>query len=303
MIRPIFRFAPSPNGLLHLGHAYSALYNQKICKTNNGIMLLRMEDTDLARCSRHFEEAIVEDLTWIGFEWHGDIRRQSDQLSTYSNILENLTAEGLVYPAFMSRNQIRHHITAYTQMTGKSWLTDPDGAAHYPTHERHLDEDRRKQMRIEQPNHAWRLNIDEAQNWFKRQHSRPLTWGEMIYDQKITSSERAIDDILCEPQQWGDVVLGRKEIPASYHLASVIDDDIQNISHVVRGKDIFHATSIHRLLQEILDINAPIYCHHDLILDEDGKKYSKRHADTSLRALRQAGLQRDDIYKMIKLDT
>ncbi|MCP4070819.1 MAG: tRNA glutamyl-Q(34) synthetase GluQRS [Hyphomicrobiales bacterium] len=297
MVQPVFRFAPSPNGLLHLGHAYSALINQEICRSFNGKMLLRLENTDIARCRSDYEDAIVEDLAWIGFEWQGEIRRQSDHFDHYASILDDLENEDLAYPSFMSRSQINHLIAAREEKSGKTWPRDPDGGVHYPGDEYNLERDIRDDMRKEYPNFAFRLNIREAQNRLVRQPVKTLCWQEMDCDN--SGKEISFERIRCEPEQWGDVVLGRQEIPASYHLACVVDDGLQGVTHVVRGRDIYPATSIHRLLQEILGITEPIYCHHDLIVDDQGNKFSKRHGQTSLRELRAAGLQAKDIHKMI----
>jgi glutamyl-Q tRNA(Asp) synthetase len=299
MAQPVFRFAPSPNGFLHLGHAYSALYNQKICKAHNGVMLLRMENTDITRCSRGYEDAIIEDLAWIGFEWQGEIRRQSEHFDHYASILDDLETECLTYRAFMTRSEIKHHIAAKEEKTGRPWPRDPDGAVHYPGGEFNLDDRTVTGLREKYPNQALRLNIDRAQEWLKRQHRQKLVWREMDCDERGNSL--TIEQIICEPEQWGDLVLGRREIPASYHLACVVDDSLQGVTHVVRGRDIYPATSIHRLLQEIFGFGDPIYCHHQLIVDEEGNKFSKRRGETSLREMRNAGMQRQDIHKMIGL--
>jgi len=297
MVQPVFRFAPSPNGYLHLGHAFSALINQQICNSINGKMLLRLENTDITRCRSYYEEAIVEDLTWIGFMWQGEIRRQSDHFDHYAGILDDLEHEGLAYPSFLSRRQINDMVRKKEEAMGQSWPRDPDGAVHYPGNEYDLDAETRRQLRRQHPNFAVRLNIKQSQNWLARQMPGPLAWREM--DCEITGNPAPVRQIDCQPQQWGDLVLGRQDIPASYHLACVVDDGLQGVTHVVRGKDIYPATAIHRLLQDILGLPDPIYCHHDLIVDEEGNKFSKRHGQTGLRQLRQAGLQPTDIHRMI----
>ena len=297
MVQPVFRFAPSPNGYLHLGHAFSALINQKICKSFGGKMLLRLENTDVSRCRNRYEEAIVEDLTWIGFEWQGEIRRQSDHFEHYASILDDLEHEGLAYPSFLSRRQINLMVMEKEEASGKSWPRDPDGAVHYPGSEYNLDSETRQQLRNEHPNFAMRLNIKEAQSWLVRQIPGALTWREM--DSASIVAGASVKQIHCYPQQWGDLVLGRQDIPASYHLACVVDDGLQEVTHVVRGKDIYPATAVHRLLQAVLGLHDPIYFHHDLIVDEEGNKFSKRHGHTSLRELREGGLQPDDIHRMV----
>lgn len=265
-----------------------------------------MEDTDIARCSQLHEEAIIEDLSWIGFTWQGEIRRQSEHLDHYASVLDDLESEGLAYPSFMSRSQIRHFISSAEEKSGTSWPRDPDGAAHYPDIERHLDEETRHQLRQENPNFALRLNIEAAQDWVKRQKPELLIWQEMTVENldRQDGLDPVIEQIICEPEfcepeQWGDLVLGRRDIPAAYHLACVVDDNLQGVTHVVRGKDIMPATSVHRLLQEILGFGDPLYCHHDLIVDDEGNKFSKRHGETGLRQMREAGMQPQDIHKMI----
>ncbi len=300
MSQSIFRFAPSPNGYLHLGHAFSALINQKICKSVNGKMLLRLENTDISRCRNRYEDAIVEDLTWIGFEWQGEIRRQSDHFDHYAGILDDLEHEGLAYPSFLSRRQINYLVAEKEEASGISWPLDPDGAVHYPGSEYNLDPETRQQMRDDHPNFAMRLNIREAQNWLVRQIPGALTWREKDYESKVSGA--SVKQVNCHPEQWGDLVLGRQEIPASYHLACVVDDGLQGITHIVRGKDIYPATAIHRLMQEVLGLPDPMYFHHELIVDEEGNKFSKRHGQTSLRELREAGLQPGDIYRMVGIE-
>ena len=295
MSRPIFRFAPSPNGYLHPGHAYAALFNQKICRAHNGIMLLRMENTDIGRSKETYEKAILEDLAWIGFEWQGEVRRQSEHFDCYQNKLDDLRRAGFAYPSFLSRREIRGVVEKREKDNDGDWPRDPDGALHYPGIGREFDEATRKKLQAENPNFAMRLDINAA----TRKISSDLNWREMQCDD--SGAELNLEQIKCAPERWGDVILGRKDIPASYHLACVIDDGLQNVTHVVRGKDIYHATSIHRVLQELLRIEPPIYCHHDLLLDGDGEKLSKRHGDKSLRELRDEGLLPSNIHRMIGL--
>lgn len=295
MSRPIFRFAPSPNGYLHPGHAYAALLNQKICRAHNGIMLLRMENTDIGRSNRKYEDAILEDLTWIGFEWQGEVRRQSEYFDRYQTKLDELRNAGFAYPSFLSRREIRGVVEKWEKDNDNDWPRDPDGALHYPGIGREFDEATRIRLQAENPNFAMRLDINAAIG----NNPNDLNWQEMQCDDN--GAELKQERIKCAPEQWGDVILGRKDIPASYHLACVIDDGLQNITHVVRGKDIYHATSIHRVLQKLLGIEPPIYCHHDLLLDDQGEKLSKRHGDKSLRELREEGMLPSDIHRLIGL--
>jgi len=292
MRQAIFRFAPSPNGRLHLGHAYSALLNQQMAEQSGGRLLLRIDDTDLIRCTPALEAQMLEDLAWLGLIWHGDPRRQSDHLVEYEEAIDVLAAEGLVYPAFMSRSEVRHAISRHEEDTGNSWPHDPDGAPHYPGSDRLADA---KSARLRMDNgepHALRLNMEKA----IERIGKNLSWHETG-----KGPEGQTSTIHAEPGAWGDIVLSGKDTPASYHLACVVDDALQGITHVVRGRDLFWSTSVHRLLQELFGLPQPQYHHHDLILDEDGNKLSKSRNDTSLRELRAAGLTPQDIRKMVGL--
>lgn len=289
---PVFRFAPSPNGELHLGHAYSALINHRMARENNGRFLLRLEDIDLARCSLAYEERIVEDLHFLGVDWDETRRRQSDHFDEYATALETLRHAGLVYPAFMTRGDIRRHAERYAEDEGVDWPRDPDGAPLYPGLDRSLPDAERQRRMADGETYAWRLDMDAASaqvptlDW--------LEWGE--------GPEAEHGVIAATPKIWGDVVLARRDVPTSYHLAVTVDDAVQQVTDVVRGRDLFHSTSVHRLLQTLLGFPAPRYHHHDLILGEDGRKLSKSAGDTSIRALRAAGCRREDIVKMVGLE-
>lgn len=288
---PVFRFAPSPNGALHLGHAYSALLNQQMAVEANGRFLLRIEDIDLQRCTPALEAAMLDDLRWLGLVWEEPPRRQSKHLETYRKALDVLRDAGLAYPAFMSRAEIKAAVTRKEE-SGMNWPRDPDGQPHYPGDEREWSPQRQRQMSLEKPRHAWRLDMAAAM----RHAGDRLVWSESGAGPDGSSGE-----IVADPSAWGDVVIARSDIPTSYHLAVVIDDAGQSITHVVRGRDLFHATSVHRLLQVLLGLPAPHYHHHDLILTDDGRKLSKSARDTSLQNLRDAGLTPADIRRMIGL--
>ncbi|MDD9910448.1 MAG: tRNA glutamyl-Q(34) synthetase GluQRS [Ahrensia sp.] len=272
---PILRFAPSPNGALHLGHAYSALVNQHMAQALGGHWLLRFEDIDTARCTLRFEADMIEDLRWLGLEWQGEPRRQSQHLDTYREALDSLKSMGLVYPAFLSRSEIKAIVSHQPD-----WPRDPDGQPHYPGDERSWSDKRISAALEEERRHAWRLNMQAA----LERVDGPLTWRETGYDGE---ADTAI--IEADPSRWGDVILARSDTPTSYHLSVVIDDAIQGITHVVRGEDLYEATAIHRLLQQLLDLPEPLYHHHRLIRDEQGRKLSKSSHDTSLQALRASG--------------
>ena len=291
MTRPVFRFAPSPNGELHLGHAHSALLNFERARGAGGRFLLRIEDIDTTRCTPEFERAIYEDLAWLGIVWEEPVRRQSEHFDDYRAALEALIDAELVYPAFMSRGEVRGYI-ADAEAEGRHWPHDPDGVPLYPALDRRLSRrERRRRMDAGDP-FAWRLDMDAA---IERVGSA-ISWLELG-----SGPEGESDRIVANPTQWGDVVLARKEISTSYHLSVVVDDALQGITEVVRGRDLFHATSVQRLLQELLGFSPPAYFHHALVLGEDGRKLSKSRRDTGLAALRAAGMTPADIRRMVGL--
>lgn len=282
MNTPLLRFAPSPNGELHLGHAYSALLNDRVARQLGGRLLLRIEDIDITRCTPEFEAGIVEDLRWLGIAWQEPVRRQSEHFAVYQAALQRLIDDGLVYPAFMSRGVIRAHVAGH----GAAWPRDPDGVPLYPGLDRELSDASRKLRIATGMPFAWRLDMDRALSRVAGAHS----WTEFSPDDpsRMHSAE-------ADPRLWGDVIVARRDIPTSYHLSVVIDDALQGISHVVRGQDLRAATGIHRVLQRLLQLPAPLYCHHRLILGPDGRKLSKSKSDTGLAALRAAGQTPDAV--------
>jgi glutamyl-Q tRNA(Asp) synthetase len=289
MPQPVFRFAPSPNGPLHLGHALSALLNFDMARAAGGRLLLRMEDIDTARCRPEFEAAIVEDLTWLGIEWEQPVRRQSEHFDDYRVALAKLAAMRLTFPSFESRAEIAHMVS--DRDVRERWPRDPDGVPLYPGAARQMKEPE-QQARIERGDpYAIRLDMEKATEWTGPLRSRETGAGP--------AGESG--DIAAEPAAWGDVIVGRKEIPTSYHLAVVIDDALQGVTHVVRGQDLFWSTSVHRVLQALLDLPAPSYHHHRLILDADGKKLSKSTQATGLRQLRAQGLTPADIRRLVNI--
>ncbi len=284
-----FRFAPSPNGELHLGHAYSALLNQKLAKATAGRLLLRIEDIDTTRCTPEFEAGIFCDLRWLGLDWEEPVRRQSEHFAVYETALEQLIREELVYPAFMSRGDIRAFI-ADSEKRGRHWPRDPDGVPHYPAQDKALPMKERKRRIAENAPFAWRLDVEAA----VARAGKPLAWAEFT-DETLVATR----PVEARPQDWGDVIVARREIPTSYHLAVVVDDALQGISHVVRGQDLFSATGVQRLLQEVLGLPQSSYLHHRLILGPDGRKLSKSLGDSGLAALREAGVQPNEISRLV----
>ena len=285
---PTFRFAPSPNGYLHLGHALSALLNADMARRAGGRLLLRIEDIDPARCRPEYEQAIYEDLAWLGIEWEQPVRRQSEHFDEYRGALERLEREGLVYPAFESRAEIGRLVTEREAKTGKPWPVDPDGAPVYPGEARAMTSEERNRRRATEQ-FALRLDLSRAM----ARTAMPLRWEE--------AGAGPARKIEASPERWGDVILGRKETPASYHLSVVLDDALQGITHVVRGLDLYESTSVHRLLQELLGLPAPIYHHHRLVLDAQGNKLAKRDPSTTLRDLRAGGWTSADVRRAVGL--
>jgi glutamyl-Q tRNA(Asp) synthetase len=286
---PVFRFAPSPNGYLHLGHAYSALLNDDLARRAGGRLLLRIEDIDAARCRPEFEAAIVEDLAWLGIEWETPVRRQSEHLDVYRDGLNKLAAQGLVYPSFESRAEIAK-LVAQREASGP-WPRDPDGAPLYPGTAKLLSPSERAGLIASGAPHALRLDMATA-----RARAGDLGWIELGEGPEGESGV-----VTAQPQVWGDLILARKETPTSYHLSVVIDDALQGVTDVVRGQDLFRSTSVHRLLQQLLDLPEPAYRHHRLVLDAAGAKLAKSTNATGLRELRAAGATPDDIRRLAGL--
>lgn len=291
MTVPVFRFAPSPNGQLHLGHAYSALLNANMAEQSGGRFLLRMEDIDTARCTPALEQGIYDDLHWLGLRWETPVRRQSEHFGEYRNALTKLADKGLVYPAFLSRSEVRKRISEACAR-GDDWPSDPDGTPLYPQDERNMSEKEQMEHIVSGAPYAWRLDMDKA----LASAGEPLFWNESGAGPDGETGRLAAD-----PARWGDVVIARKDTPTSYHLSVVVDDALQGITHIVRGRDLFHASSVHRLLQKLLGLPEPLYHHHDLVLGEDGQKLSKSRKDTALASLREQGWTPADIRAKLGL--
>jgi glutamyl-Q tRNA(Asp) synthetase len=262
----VTRFAPSPTGRLHLGHAYSALLAHRFAREQGGRFLLRIEDIDPGRTREEHVAGILEDLAWLGIGWDGEPVRQSRRLPLYAEALDRLKARGLVYPCFCTRSEIAAEIAA-----SASAPHGPDGPL-YPGTCRRLAEGER-QERMRQEPHAWRLDMMKAVR-----EVGDLHW-----------SDAAAGEVLAEPDRFGDVVLARKEAPTSYHLAVTVDDARQGVTDVVRGRDLFAATDVHRLLQELLGLPAPRYHHHALLADDSGRRLAKRDGAPAIAGLRAAG--------------
>jgi glutamyl-Q tRNA(Asp) synthetase len=285
---PVFRFAPSPNGFLHLGHAFSALLNFDLARATGGRFLLRIEDIDPARCRAEYEQAIYDDLAWLGIRWEQPVRRQSAHFDAYRSAIERLSAQGLVYPSFESRAEIAR-LVAEREATG-AWPRDPDGAPLYPGNANALTERERARL-IEAAPYSLRLDMAKA----------IARVGALNWTERGQGPDGESGQVVAAPQAWGDVILARKETPTSYHLSVVVDDALQDVSEVVRGTDLFHATSVHRLLQQLLGLQQPVYRHHRLIRDATGQKLAKSSRSTGLRELRGEGATPADVRRLIGL--
>jgi glutamyl-Q tRNA(Asp) synthetase len=286
---PVFRFAPSPNGYLHLGHAYSALLNFDAARRRGGRLLLRIEDIDKSRCRPEFEAAICEDLGWLGVSWEEPVRRQSEHLGEYRQALDRLSEMGLIYPSFESRAEIRR-LVAQREADGP-WPRDPDGAPLYPRPAQPASAEPGNRQLEAGAAPALRLDMAAA-----RAGADNLCWVEHGAG---PAGETGI--VAARPQAWGDVILARKEIQTSYHLSVTLDDALQGVTDVVRGVDLFWSTSVHLLLQRLLGLPQPVYQHHRLLLDGEGRKLSKSGRSTGLRELRRRGAAPDDIRRMVGL--
>lgn len=269
MVQPaiVTRFAPSPTGLLHLGHAFAALFAQGAAREAGGRFLLRIEDIDAGRCRPEFEAAILEDLRWLGLVWDGPVWRQSERMHAYAEALGRLDATGLLYPCFCTRKDIRREI----ERAGGA-PHGPEGPPYPGTCRALPAQERTRRIESGTP-YALRLDLARALAM-----TGPLIWHD-----------RAAGEQKATPEIFGDPVLARKDIPTSYHLAVTVDDAAQGVTLVTRGQDLFHATHIHRLLQALLDLPVPDYHHHGLITDSEGRRFAKRDRSITLRALREAG--------------
>ena len=286
---PVFRFAPSPNGYLHLGHAFSALLNFDLARQAGGRLLLRIEDIDATRCKPEFEDAIYQDLAWLGIAWETPVRRQSDHLAGYRDAIETLVAQGLVYPSFESRAEIARLVAQ--KETKAPWPRDPDGVPLYPGTARRLAPDERERLLQTGAPYALRLDMLAA----------CARVGDLHWIEKSEGPKHETGTVVARPGDWGDVILARKETPSSYHLAVVIDDALQGVTEVVRGRDLFWSTSVHRLLQRLLGLREPAYRHHHLVLDDAGQKLAKSTRATALRDLRAAGATPAEIRRLVGL--
>lgn len=268
----IARFAPSPTGHLHLGHAFAALTAWRRAREAGGRFLLRIEDIDPVRCRPNYTRDLLEDLEWLGLDWHGEVRLQSEHMADYAEILAVLTGRGLVYPCFCTRAEIEREAAA-----SGSAPHARDGGAVYPGTCRSLS-DAERVARSGRP-HALRLDMGAA----------------MAMTGELGFVEEGEGTIACDPAVFGDVVLARKDAPASYHLCVAHDDALQGITLVTRGIDLRPATDVHRVLQALMGWPVPVYAHHPLLTDAAGRRLAKRDRATTLRDMRARGMTPEQV--------
>lgn len=285
----VTRFAPSPTGLLHLGHAYSAITAHDAARKAGGKFLLRVEDIDATRCRPEYEQEIFTDLAWLGLTWDKNVRRQSEHLADYATALDRLREIGVLYRCFLTRKEIAELALSAPHDGAEG----SDGVVYRgPTQPMTADEE---EMRVARgDSFAWRLSIKYSQDLLGEEFARLV-----FIEEREGSDEEHI--VAAHPEFLGDVILGRKDTPASYHIAVVHDDALQRVSHIIRGEDLRASTHVHVLLQKLLGFSIPTYRHHRLLLGSDGKRYAKRDKSLTLAALREQGVSPAEIRARIGL--
>lgn len=279
MTGTVTRFAPSPTGRLHLGHAYSALFAWQLAQEEGGRFLLRIEDIDRARCRPEFDAGILEDLAWLGLEWESPVWRQSERMAIYDDALAALEIQDLLYPCFCTRKDIEREIAAAGHAPH-----GPDGPV-YPGTCRALDPGERVMRIARGEPYAMRLRMDDA----------------MAAAGPLAFTDRSAGRIAVDGAPFGDVVLARKDVPTSYHLSVTVDDAAQGVTLVSRGEDLLPATHVHRILQALLGLPEPAYAHHPLLTDEDGRRFAKRDRAETIQALRNAGKSPEEVRALAGL--
>ena len=275
----ITRFAPSPTGYLHLGHAASANAVWRAAEAAGGQVLLRIEDIDQTRCKPDYEAAIYEDLGWLGFAWPEPVRRQSDHLADYEKALASLRARGLLYRCFRTRKEVAAEIDRAPHDAPQAFIG-----------EQLSDEEEQIRLREGKP-FAWRLSLARAKDELGPRY-------DTLSFQEIGKGD--LRTVKANPEAHGDVILARKDTPTSYHLAACHDDALQGVTHIIRGVDLAASTHVHVLLQALMDWPTPVYTHHELMTDETGKRFAKRDKSVTLRALREAGAQPAELIERVK---
>ncbi|WP_372501782.1 tRNA glutamyl-Q(34) synthetase GluQRS [Tistrella mobilis] len=295
-VMPVTRFAPSPTGLLHLGHALSAILSHDYARAHGGRFILRIEDIDTNRCRPEFVDAIFRDLDWLGLSWDGEVRRQSEHFDAYRTVLDALMARDLVYPCFCTRSEIEAEIAASASAPHGPPPAGPDGPLYPGTCRRLTPAARATRLAAGHP-HALRLDMAAAlaalgpgAASLSRTDAAGLSWTDMD-----------AGPVKATPAIHGDVVLARKDVPASYHLAVTHDDALQGITHIIRGRDLEAATHLHRLLQALMGWPVPVWRHHRLLTDDQGRRLAKRTPGVRLADLREAGVTPAGIRRRLGL--
>ena len=291
MIKYNTRFAPSPNGYLHLGHAYSASVASKLAQISGGKFFIRIEDIDLGRCKKEYEENIYKDLNWLEIKYEENIIKQSECFDNYERYVKKLRDLNLIYPCWASRSEIKKTILKKSS-SKSSWPVDPDGQYIYPEIYKNISKAERSNLMLSGSKFSWRLNVKKAMNFAQEKLGNKIFFEELGLEPK---GKRIL-----EPNLYGDFIIARKEIPTSYHLSVTVDDAEQGINLVTRGLDIYPATSIHRLLQIILNLPETKWYHHNLLREDSGEKLSKTNKSTSIKSLRDKKIKKDEIFSLIK---
>ncbi len=281
----VTRFAPSPTGRLHLGHAFSALSAFAAARESGGRFLLRIEDIDFTRCRPEFEDGVYEDLGWLGLEWETPVRRQSDHFAGYESALGRLRELGVVYRCFLTRREVAE--------ASASAPHGPGGDAVYRGPAQPMSADEEASRIAAGQSFAWRLSMRYSQDLLGEEFAR------LVFEERGAGSNGEHGPIHAQPERAGDVILARKDAPVSYHLAAVDDDARQGVTLIVRGEDLFESTHVHVLLQRLLGHPHPVYRHHRLLVGPDGKRYAKRNQPVTLKALREGGASPAGIRRMI----
>lgn len=276
----VTRFAPSPTGKLHLGHAYSALYSEKIARENNGKFIVRIEDIDKTRCKKQYVDCILDDLNWLGVKWCDEVLIQSTRIEQYQLASKKLLSLGMLYPCFCTRKEI-----ASNSDVANRKLHNENNSLYPGTCRNLSDEEVSEKIRKGMP-YSLRLNSAKAKEKV----------GKVYWSDHLSGLHEVDYDVM------GDVVIVRKDIGTSYHLAVTVDDDFQGVNLVTRGLDLFESTHVHRVLQSLLDLDIPEWSHHELIRDSAGKRYSKSDQSLSLEKLRESGVSAKDIRKDLGFD-
>lgn len=284
----ITRFAPSPTGYLHLGHAFSAMTAWRAAREAGGRFLLRIEDIDRTRCKPEFETAILEDLDWLGITHDGDVRRQSDHFPDYAAALDRLRADGLVYRCFKTRKEIMEEIERAPHHPGEG----PEGVIYAGPDEPIDPVEEEGRLAAGDP-YAWRLSLNACRERLG------ADWGGLSFTEEGEGPNGETGTIPIRPDLLGDVILARKDVGTSYHMAVVHDDALQGVTHVIRGQDLYHATHLHRLLIHLLGLPVPVWHHHGLMTGPDGKRYAKRDKSATLKSMRERGMTRKDVLTQL----